>query len=241
MKRSVALMALAVVATGTLTSCATFNRNDVAARAGHNELTQKSAQELITGAAPDQSGTQMRARLTSWIKLAAVADAKGLSVDAFEQQTRTQYEKGLAGGGRICAQAIVVTNMAATTPIMQALQSGTSFDDAFAQFNQATDLNQTGGLLLGSDGSECETVDKIAPNLADALKNGTVGQPFAYDFSSFAAVFLLRPYDDVRMQLATAGLTELEVAKALKDSRVWVDSRYGAWNPQSESVEPLRS
>jgi hypothetical protein len=239
-KRFVAILATSVAAAG-LTSCATFNRNSVAARAGHNELTQKAAQRLIKDADPENTGAQMRSQLTSWIRLAAVADSKGMTLDQFDQQNRAEYEKGLAGGGPVCAQAIVVTNMGATTAVMDALNSGTSFDDAFGQFNQLQDLIPTGGVIQGPDGKDCVAANVLPKDLADALKTGTVGQPFAYDFKTFAAVLLLRPYADVRAAVALAGLDELEVAQALKDSGVWVDSRYGAWNPQSQSVEPLRS
>lgn len=240
MKRLVAVLACSLAAVA-LTSCATFNRNAVAARAGHNELTQKAAQRLIKDADPANTGAQMRAQLTSWIRLAAVADSKGLTLDGLDQQNRIEYEKGLAGNGPVCAQAIVVTNMGATAPVIDALNSGTSFNDAFTQFNQLQDLIPTGGVIQGPDGSDCLAASILPKDLADALKTGTVGQPFAYDFTTFAAVLLLRPYADVRTPVALSGLTELEVAQALKDSGVWVDSRYGAWNPESQAVEPLRS
>ncbi|HSB85551.1 MAG TPA: hypothetical protein VLD86_04545 [Ilumatobacteraceae bacterium] len=244
MKRSVALLALAAAA-ATLTSCATFNRNNVAARAGHNELTQKAVKALVEGTDPAQTGPQIRAELTSWIKVASVAESKGLTVDGFEQQTRSEYEKGLSGTAGLCLEAIIVANIEATRPVVAALQSGTSFADAFTQYNQAAGLAQTGGLLLGPDGSECVGTSTVPANVLDVLKTGAVGQPIAADFGSFSAVLIMRPFDDLsqttRAQLEISNLSELELAEALKDAGVWVDSRYGAWNPLSQAVEPLRS
>jgi hypothetical protein len=229
----------------SLTSCATFDRNDVAAKVGHSELTAKEAQQLVKGDDPAQVGPHLRAELTAWIKLASVAESKGTSLTQLQQQARDAYAQGVSGSPAVCVGAILVPAMSDTKAVLDALQGGMSFADAAGIYSQNSVLASNGGLLVDADGTECVASATVPGNLADALKEGKEGQPFAHDFGNFAAVLVLRSYDelsfDSRADVATSGLTELEMAKSLKDAGVWVDPRYGRWSTLSESVEPLQS
>jgi hypothetical protein len=226
------------------TSCATFDRNDVAAKVGDSELTAKQAQQFVAGEDPTQVGPHLRALMTAWIKMASVAESKGVSVDDIEAQTRAQYPQSTNGSPAVCIGAILVPTIADTQPVMDALQSGATFADAAALYSQNSVLAANGGLVVDADGTECVATSTVPPDLSDALKPAQEGQPFAHDFGNFAAVLLLRPYDELsaesRLDLVTTSLTELELAQALKDAGVWVDPRYGHWSTLTESVEPFR-
>ena len=218
-----------------LSSCATFNRNDVAARVGNRSLSTAAARALVTPDAQQSTGDLLRKELTAWIKL-DVLD---------EQQTRAQYNKGLAGSPSVCLAAIPVATIDATAPILAALQSGMSFADAARQYSANAALANGGGVVLAPDGTECMPPNGLAPPVAAALKTTPVGQPIAADLSTFSAVLLLRPYDDLsfesRAVVAAASVSELQLAQLLKDAHIYVDPRYGRWSAESLSVVPLTS
>jgi len=235
---------LAIAAAGMiLSSCATFNRNDVAARVGDHELTAKAAQALITPNDQQTVGDQLRIKLTEWIRADVMATR--LAQPEFEHQVRALYEKGLGGSPAVCLAAIPVASLDATEPIMTALQSGTSFSDAAHQFSGSAELADSGGIVAGPDGGECMAPDALAATVADALQSTPVGQPLAADLDTFSAVLLLRPYDELsaesRASVAAASIGESQLASLYADARIYVDPRYGRWNPISQSVEPLRT
>jgi hypothetical protein len=219
----------------TLSSCATFNRNDVAAQVGNHSLSSGAARALVTPDDQHSIGDLLRTELTAWIKL-DVLD---------EQQTKAQYNKGLAGSPSICLAAIPVATIDATAPILAALKSGMSFADAARQFSANTALAAGGGIVLAPDGSECMTPDGLAPAVAAALQTTPVGQPIAADLSTFSAVLLLRPYDELsyasKAAVAAKSVSELQLALLLKNANIYVDPRYGRWSAESLSVVPMSS
>jgi hypothetical protein len=225
---------MAVGALG-LSSCATFNRNDVAARVGNRSITTAAARALVTPDAQHTSGDLLRQQLTAWIKL-DVLD---------EQQAKAAYEKGLAGSPSVCLAAIPVATFAETTAVLAALQSGMSFADAARQFSGNAALAASGGIVPAPDGSECMAASALTPNVAAALKTTPVGQPIAADLGTFSAVLLLRPYDqlsfDTRSVVAAASVSQEQLAVSLASAHIYVDPRYGRWNPETLSVVPLSS
>jgi hypothetical protein len=226
---------MSVVGLIALSSCATFNRNDVAARVGSHTLSTSAARALVTPDDQQTIGDQLRAKLTAWIKLGVID----------EQQAKAQYEKGLAGSSLVCLAAIPVASFDATTQIMTALQAGTSFADAAHQFSGSTALADSGGIVSAPDGSECMAPSGLAPAVATALQTATVGQPMAANLDTFSAVLLLRPYDelssDSRAAVATGSLTEAQLATTLAGAKIYVDPRYGRWSAETLSVVPLSS
>jgi hypothetical protein len=228
----------------TATSCATFERNDVAAKVGGEELSVKAAEQFVDGEDPAQVGPHLRAVMTSWIKMASVAQSRGVSVADLQAQAQSDYAQGVNGSRAVCIGAILVPTLADTQPVLDALQSGISFADAAGQYSQSSALAANGGLVVDADGTECVATSTVPADLAEALKPAAEGQPFAHDFGAFSAVLVLRAYDllssEARADVVTTSLTELEMAQALKDAGVWVDPRYGHWSMLTESVEPFQ-
>jgi hypothetical protein len=225
----------AAVSLLALSSCATFNRNDVAASVGSHSLSSAGARALVTPDDQHTIGDLLRQQMTAWIKLDVVD----------EQQAKAQYDKGLAGSQSICLGAIPVVAIADTKPVLAALQSGMSFADAARQFSANQALAAGGGIVLAPDGTECMPPTGLAQAVADALKTTPVGQPIAADLGSFSAVLLLRPYSDLSFQarsvVAAASVSELQLAALLAGAHIYVDPRYGRWNAESLSVVPLTS
>ena len=218
-----------------LSSCATFNRNDVAARVGSHSLSSAGARALITPDDQHTTGDLLRAQMTAWIKLDVVD----------EQKAKAQYDKGLAGSQSVCLAAIPVAAIADTAPVLSALQSGMSFADAARQYSANQALATGGGIVLAPDGNECMPPSGLAQSVADALKTTPVGKPVAADLGTFSAVLLLRPYSDLSFQargvVAAASVSELELASLLAGAHIYVDPRYGRWSAESLSVVPLTS
>lgn len=228
------LLSVAVGALG-LSSCATFNRNDVAVRVGNDTLSTSAARALVTPDAEHTSGDLMRQQLTAWIRLDVVD----------EQQAQAAYAKGIAGSPSICLGAIPVATFAETTDVMTALQSGMSFADAARQYSGNPALASSGGVVLAPDGTECMAPAGLAPAVSAALQTATVGQPIAADLDTFAAVLLIRPYAELsfesRSAVAAASVSEEQLAVTLAGADIYVDPRYGRWSPETLSVVPLSS
>ena len=232
-RRSAVLAAAASLL--ALSSCATFNRNDVAARVGGKSLSSAGARALVTPDDQHTIGDLLRQQMTAWIRL-DVLD---------EQQAKAQYDKGIAGSPSVCLAAIPVAAIADTAPVLAALQSGMSFADAARQYSANQALATGGGIVLAPDGTECMPPSGLAQPVTDALKTTPVGQPIAANLGSFSAVLLLRPYSDLsfeaRAVVSAASVSQTELAKLLAGAHIYVDPRYGRWNAESLSVVPLTS
>jgi hypothetical protein len=248
-RRVLPVVLSAVAACTTLSSCSTFNRNDVAARVGDDELTAQEAQDrVVAEAGPAGSddrvtdGAQLRSALTSWIKEDVLATMR--AQPGFDDQVRALYEQGLGGSPVLCLAAIPVGNIDATVTIMSALQAGTSFADAAKQFSSDPTFAESGGVVVVS-GSECLPPDGLNPAIADALQSTPVGEPVAADLGDFAAVLMLRPYDelsqDYQAVVTAASIGERQLAQLYVDAGIYIDPRYGRWDPLSQSVQPLRT
>jgi hypothetical protein len=236
-RRSAVSATLVLTAVGalSLSSCATFNRNNVAARVGTHSITPSAARALVTPDDQHTSGDLLRQQLTAWIKL-DVLD---------EQQAKATYEKGVSGSPSVCLAAIPVATLDATTQVLNALQSGVSFADAARQFSGNPALASSGGIVPAPDGSECMAPSALAPAVSAALQTTPVGQPIAANLGTFSAVLLLRPYDELSFQsraaVTAASVSQEQLAVSLADANIYVDPRYGRWDPTTLSVVPLSS
>lgn len=260
-RSAVLATALALI---TLSSCATFNRNDVAAKVGDRSLSPAAAQAL--GATGDQSasGDQLRQQLTKWIRVTVLEASAGTAASASPltaadldirlgqaintiagDKAKTLYESGLTGSPVVCLAAIPVPSADDANKVLTALASGTSFADAASQFSTDANLAQTGGIVKGQDGNECIDPSTVNPVVAAALTGAPVGQPVAANLDTFSAVLLLRPYDELQPEsqslIASASIPQDQLDAILNKAKIYVDPRYGRWDPDSDSVVPLSS
>ena len=63
------------------------------------------------------------------------------------------------------------------------------------------------------------------------------------ELSTFSAVLLLRPYDELSFESRAASLRPActEELRHGRRATIYVDPRYGRWNPETLSVVPLSS
>jgi len=256
---------LAIVALASLSSCATFNRNDTAAKVGDRTLTQEEVQQLAGGSKDDPAtATALRDELTKWIRTAVIEDKVGTppptspssseeldtrlskAISALGADTaQTMYETGLSGSKVVCLRAITVANIDDANKALAAINSGTSFADAAHQFSTDTAIASAGGVVKGRDGSECIAPNTINPAVTKALQNTPIGQPIAADLGSFSAVLMLRPYDELsdvsKKLIASASVPQARLDEVVDAAHIYVDPRYGRWDNASGSVVTMIS
>ena len=183
--------------------------------------------------ATPSTAAELQARLTQALATIGGANAK------------TLYESGVSGSPVICLAAIPVATLDDANNVLTTLQSGTSFADAAKQYSTDPTIGQAGGVVVGADGSECFDTAAVNPDVTKVLTGTTVGQPVTAQLSTLTAVVMMRPYDDLlpesQARVASASVTDDQVVTMVGNTPVYVDPRYGRWDPASGSVVPLTS
>ncbi len=264
-RRSTApVIASALVALISLTSCSTFNRNDMAAKVGDRSVSAKEVEALAATGGTAAAGDALRQELTTWIRVAVLERSSGTAEPATPSTTgdldarltkaiaaigrdgaRAAYETGTGGSPLICLAAITVASIDDANNVLTTLQSGTSFADAARQFSTDAVIKEAGGVVKDANGNECLDPTTVNPAVTAALKDAAVGQPIAADLDTFSAVLMLRPYDELlpesQISIASASVTQEQLNAIVDAADIYVDPRYGRWDPASGSVVTLSS
>ncbi len=264
-RRSTApVIASALVVLISLTSCSTFNRNDMAAKVGDRSLSGKEVEALTATGGTAAAGDALRQELTTWIRVAVLETSSGTAEPATtstpgdldarltkaiaaigRDSARAAYEAGTGGSPLICLAAITVASIDEANNVLTSLQSGTSFADAAQQFSTDAVIKEAGGVVKDTNGNECIDPTTVNPAVTAALKDIPVGQPIAADLDTFSAVLMLRPYDELlpesQNSIASASVTQEQLSAIVDGADIYVDPRYGRWDPASGSVVTLSS
>jgi hypothetical protein len=254
-RRRSAVLAAALAAI-TLSSCATFNRNAVAAKVGDRSLSAVSAEGLVAATDQAPTGDQLRQQLTNWIRVSVLESSTGTAApagpptaDGLTARTKQVvgaidggrgkdlYDSGFKGSPFICLAAIPVLNLDDANKVLAALTSGTSLADAAKQFSTDPTLAQNGGVVTDENGNECLTASTVNTVITEALAKLPVGLPAAVDLGTLTAVVAIRPFNTLKPESQRLVAAQAIVATA----SVYVDPRYGRWDPSSASVVPLNS
>jgi hypothetical protein len=260
------LLAVPVIACASVafSSCATFNQNDVAAKIGDRSLSAKAAEALATTGETAATGDQLRDQLTKWIRVTVLEESSGTASPASPptsaeldtryalaittlagDQARTLYEAGVSGSPLVCIAAITLTTIDEANDVLATVQAGTPFADAARQFSTNTGTRDSGGIVTDPDGNECLAPDNVNPTVTAALADTPVGQIIAADLDTFSAVLMLRPYDDLLLEsqslIAGTLVTQDQLDAIVGTADIYVDPRYGRWEPGSGSVVALSS
>jgi PPIC-type PPIASE domain len=247
-----------------LSSCSTFSHNDDAARVGDRRLSAETARGFVASDAEPTSGDLLRDQLTSWIRVSVLEASSGAAAQAepstaAELETRLSqalaavgasrakalYETGVASSPLICLAAIPVASTDDANHVLATLQSGTTFADAAHQFSTDTTTADAGGVVTGADGEECFDATTVNPDVITALTGAEVGEPVVAALSAFSAVLMMRPYDDLlpasQSRVASLSVGADELTAIVDAAKIYVDPRYGRWDPSSGSVVALSS
>ncbi len=252
-----------VVALIASSSCATFDRNNDAARVGGQALSIEQISALVGTTDDVVDAAVVRAQLTKWIRVelleqatgttdAAVATTANLdarladAITSLASQTpdagRVLYESGPAVSGLVCLAAITVDSPEAAEVALADLAAGMSFADAAATHSNDPGLAASGGVVPNQSGDECFPVAELNPVITDPVTAAGVGNPVVVDIG-VAAVVMLRPFAELsaetQMELASQELNTTRLPELLAEVRVVVDPRYGVWNSATAEVDPL--
>jgi|JI10StandDraft_1071094.scaffolds.fasta_scaffold94823_2 hypothetical protein len=261
--RRLTLLSGALVATLALSSCGAAGGGGddaVVARVNGHELTSK---ELRTLAEESTAGEDLRTALGFWIRVVAVLDdptgaaspetAEQLTQDALAivgvgntESGRAQYELGISGSPIFCLRVIPLEPGLPGQDVIDEMAAGLTFADAAAKYSTDETFAQTAG-LLANEGRECfdgAFLQQALPGLFQTLleSEAVVGTPVVLAFEDADVIALLRPYDELpitdRVPLAEAEVSEVLRTEYYEPSEVFVDSRYGVWDPSTGQVIP---
>ncbi len=227
LRRSLLILApLAAVASG----CTTFSDGDAVARVDDVELTQDEFEErLVELGATDDLALPLdpvRAELTRWIQSQLVP----------EDEVAEIYGAGPDEAGIICVNAIVVTDEAGADAVVGELEAGTAFTDVFQANNIDPSLTPVNGVLRCftsqelSDSADIPFIAAVAEMSADEPISaspvlGTDGAEVAWVAMQF------RPFDELAVADVDAIIAALEIGERALDADIFVDSRYGFFDP----------
>lgn len=247
----------------TLSSCATFNRNDAAVKVGDASLSAKAAEKLAATGDSPATADAIRGALTKWIRVTVLEGSIGTAPAAIttpaeldtrlvqaiavlgSSKARSTYELGASGSPLLCLGAITVANIDDANSVLATINSGTSFSDAAHQFSTDTVIKDAGGVVKDTNGKECLASQSISAPVVSALKDTPVGQPVAADLGTFSAVLMLRPFADLLPEsqalIASASVPQEQLDAIVDGANIYVDPRYGRWDRDSGSVVTLTS
>ena len=83
------------------------------------------------------------------------------------------------------------------------------------------------------------------PRRTEALQGVPVGQPIVANLGTFSAVLMLRPYDELlpesKSLIANATVSQDQLDAMVDGADIYVDPRYGRWDPETGTVVTLLS
>jgi hypothetical protein len=227
------LFVIAIVV-GVATGCSTFSDNDLAAKVGDAELTQAQLSDRLadldnTDNAPERvDGGVARAQITSWIRQ-AVADDVGLL---------DQYAAGDGSLPVTCFYVVPVTDRAQGDQVISRLRGGEEWDAVAGSISPEA---------AAQSRQPCTAVSTLIPEVAGTLGALKPGEPQVIELGDPVSTFVVRAHDIDELDIdeflnavATADQALLQdfIAGA-GDSGVYVDPRFGDFDPDQFSVIPL--
>lgn len=258
-RRAVLVAAVAVLSASALSSCSTFEA-DTVARVGDIELTDE---ELALLTDHNTSGDVARTAIGNWLSLAIFGgDTEGItSADDLDQRAQAasmalagphlaeaeaEYDQGFGVAPLLCLGVIPLAPETDPTTVLADIAGGTSFADAAAAYSADPTLAQTGGNYTSQDGAECVAESALNPDVVALFVEAGVGvgAPAAVTYNDNVLIVQLRTFDslaDTDQARMTAQLVAGDLREALATADVWVDPRYGWWDPANNAVRPIGS
>jgi hypothetical protein len=166
-----------------------------------------------------------------------------------DAELQSAYEAGITQSNLLCLRLISFTDIDSANDVYSQLQGGADFATLADQTNGAAGGGQGGIYTDANSGSECLSASGVTDTVLQVLSTTPIGQPTppqtlsANDGSSQTYIFLQRPWSEVSgsagPMLRDALIPGAE-ATLLSGGKVVVDSRYGMWDPSSQTVVATR-
>ena len=251
-KRRLVLTIGALVAAGSLSSCSTFDHPDVAATVNGHELTRDELDRLADGTG---SPVSFRTALTVWARLVLIeGDAYRTTPSTSDEVNerisaalptlqRTEadgelyYSGGPAATGLACLSAIQANDEAKAQAAAAAIADGKSFSEAATTYSDDPALAESGGVLIGQDGSDCIAVEQFSPALLETIAGLRVGEPTdVLPLGEAYVLIVARPWAEL-LPASQQLLISAAPPQQVRDGDVTIASRFGAWNQEKLTVE----
>lgn len=215
------------------------------------------------GAAPGSpSADETRKVMTQWLQIAAVGhdmstitdgatlrnEALSASVELaapFLGPAADIYAKGFDGSPKVCIGAVPLAADTDPNEVIDAMTNGMSLADAATKYSSDPAFVQSQGILTFQDGSTCTEPANLNPDVIKQMTGAKPGDPVLVALGNGQAIVVIRPFDTLlpTEQLSVSPDVQKQVAdelnKRLQGADIYVDKRYGRWDPASSSVVAL--
>ncbi len=234
---------LAAVATATLTACSTFSNENTVARFDDEEFTQDDLDDALGGEGT-RSADAARAAINEWL-FPLIIESELLGEDALanvdDAVVAARYAQGIEVAGVACPDVMVTESGEAADDAAARLRDGDEYATVFEEFNLDPNLTADGGGCI-----PLAQIDPAATSSPDvrALFSITESDPVAAATTQtqlgdeFGLVVVHRPYAELNEVDGEAARTQIASSIVADGIDVYVDPRYGTFDP-SFGVVPL--
>jgi hypothetical protein len=158
----------------------------------------------------------------------------GLADALSPEQVRAVYEQGPQASRVICASHILTITLEETAAVQSELAAGRPFEDVAAEYSLDQGTASIGGALPCSDPTQF--AQAFVTEFAEAALSAEIGvvtEPVATAFGYH--IIRLDPYTEARAtEINALYLSDgMRFQRAARAADVYVDPRYGTFNPQS--------
>jgi hypothetical protein len=228
-----------------LTGCSTFSDSANVARVGDATLSADDFQATLSSAgAPDDQplpGDAVRAQITTWIQeQLANDDTPGVS----PEEAAEIYDAGIESSGTACINGIVVADEDTASSVLDDLAGGADFADVLAAENLDPSLGDAGGDVGCITAEQAEQAGDIPfvqtalslnadDPIATAPLLNTEGTEFGW------VVLQFRTFSELSEADAETVTAAIDTRNRAATTDVYVDPRYGTWDPSAGQVVAL--
>jgi hypothetical protein len=215
-----------------------------------------------TSAPSVPSADDTRTVMTQWLQIAAIghdmstitdgaslqSEALAASIDLaapFLGPAADLYSKGFDGSPKVCIGAIPVAAETDPNEIIDAMTNGMTLADAATKYSSDPAFVQSQGVLTFQDGSTCTDPAQLNPDVIKQMNGAKPGEPKLVSLGNGQAIVVIRAFDTLlpTEQISVSPDVQKQVAgelnKRLQGANMFVDKRYGRWDPETSSVVPL--
>ncbi len=257
-------LAATMLAVATLAACSSPSSpgSDVVASANGVELSGERLQSLVPATVGAANGAASRSAMTQWLQVAAVGhdmstvtDAATLESEAaaaalelaapFLRAAGDAYATGFEGSPKVCLGAVPIAAETDPNEVIEAMTSGLSLADAATKYSADPAFVQSGGVLTFQDGSTCVDPTQLNPDVVTQMGGAGPGEPVLVQLGAGQAIVVIRAFDTLTPaeQLSISPEVQQQVAAEfnaqLGTAEIFVDKRFGRWEPASASVVAL--
>lgn len=183
-----------------------------------------------------------------YVRATAVRDVTGAAFSPNREELSGNYATGPKKSGIACLRIILTDTQADMDAAIARIEAGESFADVASAVSKDSSSKDGGALIDTQADNACFSFDALAqqilPELAQVLTESKVGvmtEPLEVPDLGWV-VLLPRPFSEVAddaMAIMGPMTTTKITNSAIESASIWVDPKYGRWDPATRQVQPL--